>query len=106
MTHTENISFKTFTSSADGYGGQTTPTAATDANGVSWGTVEEVRSTELVEADRLNDQKRYRVTCNWRSGWTPTVGMLVVTRFGDLSIISVRETERKRTWVLEAVIKL
>ena len=95
----QKISFISEGTTADNYGG-TTPTETIELE--TFASIKQMSQSKTIEQSQLGLPATYKVSVQYRSGFTPTVAMRVVWRNARYNITTTPEVENvriQREWV-------
>ena len=95
----QKISFISEGTTADNYGG-TTPTEQVVLE--TFASIKQMSQSKTIEQSQLGLPATYKVSVQYRSGFTPTVAMRVIWRNARYNIITTPEVENvriQREWV-------
>ena len=95
----QKISFISEGTTADNYGG-TTPTETIELE--TFASIKQMSQSKTIEQSQLGLPATYKVSVQYRSGFTPTVAMRVIWRNVRYNIITTPEVENvriQREWV-------
>ena len=95
----QKISFISEGTTADNYGG-TTPTETIELE--TFASIQQMPQSKTIEQSQLGLPATYKVSVQYRSGFTPTVAMRVIWRNTRYNITTTPEVENvriQREWV-------
>lgn len=101
----QKISFISEGTTADNYGG-TIPTERTELE--TFASIQQMSQSKTIEQSQLGLPATYKVSVQYRSGFTPTVSMRVIWRNTRYNITTTPEVENVRiqrewTFIISAV---
>ena len=101
----QKISFISEGTTADNYGG-TTPTETIELE--TFASIKQMSQSKTIEQSQLGLPATYKVSVQYRSGFTPTVAMRVIWRNTRYNITTTPEVENVRiqrewTFIISAV---
>jgi head-tail adaptor len=70
----------------------------------TWADIEQSGGDQAVFSTRDGLQNSFTVLCNYRDDFTWDIDMYIVSRFGNLQVVGVEESIRKRQWRVTASI--
>ena len=70
----------------------------------TWADIRQDSGAQAIFSTRDELSRVFTILCNYRSDFTFTNEMFIVTRFGDVQVTAVEESIRKRQWKITASI--
>ena len=68
----------------------------------TWADIQQASGDQQLFSTRDEIRQTYTVLCNYRADFAWSVDMYIVSRFGNLQVIGIEESIRKRQWRITA----